>query len=402
MSKKLMELRDQRGKAIADARAIVDKADAEKRGMTGEEQASYDKAMADEKRFKEELDREERLLDAERSISANLEEQRQLNPEGVDVEKRMVIFRKFLTGGHQSLTSDEVRALTAGTDTSGGFLAAPETFVNTLIAAVKNKVFIRQQATVIPVPNAVSLGAPSLDNDVDDGDWTPEIKAVAEDTGLAFGKRKLEPHMVSKLVKISNELMRVAAMNPESIVMDRLAYKFGITEEKAFLLGSGAQQPLGVFTASNDGISTARDINTGNTSTALTFDGLIAAKYALKAQYQDKASWIFHRDAISKIAQLKDSYGRYLWMPSVITGQPDTILGKPVFMSEYVPNTFTTGKYVGMIADFSFYWIADAYDMAIQRLNELYAVNNQVGFIARKSTDGMPVLAEAFARVTLA
>jgi HK97 family phage major capsid protein len=397
-----MELRDQRGKAIADARAIVDKADAEKRGMNTEESASYDKAMADEKRIKEDIDREERLLDAERTINVNLEEQRKLNPEGADVEKRMAVFRKFLTSGRESLNGEELRALTAGTDTAGGFLAAPETFVNTLIAAVKNKVFIRQQATVIPVPNAVSLGAPSLDNDVDDGDWTPEIKAVAEDTGLAFGKRKLEPHMVSKLVKISNELMRVAAMNPETIVMDRLAYKFGITEEKAFLLGSGSQQPLGIFTASNDGISTARDISIGNSSTAISFDGLIAAKYALKAQYQEKAAWIFHRDAISKIAQLKDSYNRYLWMPSVITGQPDTILGKPVYMSEYVPNTFTTGKYVGAFADFSFYWIADAYDMAIQRLNELYAVNNQVGFIARKSTDGMPVLGEAFARVTLA
>ena len=55
-----------------------------------------------------------------------------------------------------------------------------------------------------------------------------------------------------------------------------------------------------------------------------------------------------------------------------------------------------------MIADFSYYWIADALDMRIQRLVELYAATNQVGFIGRLETDAQPVLAEAFSRVKLA
>ena len=78
------------------------------------------------------------------------------------------------------------------------------------------------------------------------------------------------------------------------------------------------------------------------------------------------------------------------------------LIGQPIFMSEYVPNTFTTGQYVGLIGDLSYYWIADALDMQIQALFELYAESNQVGYIARMETDGMPVLAEAFARVKLA
>jgi len=49
--------------------------------------------------------------------------------------------------------------------------------------------------------------------------------------------------------------------------------------------------------------------------------------------------------------------------------------------------------------DFSFYWIADALDMQIQRLDELYAESNQVGFIGRLETDGMPVLEDAFRRL---
>jgi len=191
-------------------------------------------------------------------------------------------------------------------------------------------------------------------------------------------------------------------MPTETIVRDRLAYKFGVTEEKSFLLGTGASQPLGIFTASANGIPTTRDVSSGNTTTSIGFDGLISAKFSLKSQYLAKARWLFHRDAVAQISKLKDTANQYLWQPSQKEGTPDMIHGVPVFMSEYVPNTFTTALYVGMITDFSNYWIADAIDMQVQRLLELYAETNQVGFIGRKETDGMPVLGEAFARVKLA
>ena len=42
-----------------------------------------------------------------------------------------------------------------------------------------------------------------------------------------------------------------------------------------------------------------------------------------------------------------------------------------------------TGLYVGMIGDFSQYWIADALSFSVQRLVELYAATNQTGFIGR-------------------
>jgi len=70
--------------------------------------------------------------------------------------------------------------------------------------------------------------------------------------------------------------------------------------------------------------------------------------------------------------------------------------------SEWAPSTFTTGQYVGLLGDFSWYWIADAMSMQIQRLNELYAETNQVGFIGMLETDGAPVLEETFVRVKLA
>ncbi len=184
--------------------------------------------------------------------------------------------------------------------------------------------------------------------------------------------------------------------------MRRLAYKFGITQEKGFLTGSGAGQPLGVFTASPLGISTGRDVSTDNTATAFTANGLYNVKYSLKAAYWPRAKWLFHRDAVKMLAKLVNGEGQYLWQPSLQMGQPDMLLGHPVSVSEYAPNTFTANLYVGIIGDFSQYWIADSMAMEIQRLVELYAATNQVALIGRMESDGMPVLEEAFARVKLA
>jgi HK97 family phage major capsid protein len=72
-----------------------------------------------------------------------------------------------------------------------------------------------------------------------------------------------------------------------------------------------------------------------------------------------------------------------------------------MYMSEYVPNTFTSGLYVGLFGDLRYYWIADSLMFELQRLDELYAETNQVGMIGRWESDGMPILEEAFARVKL-
>jgi HK97 family phage major capsid protein len=78
------------------------------------------------------------------------------------------------------------------------------------------------------------------------------------------------------------------------------------------------------------------------------------------------------------------------------------ILGTPVLVSEYAPNTFTSLLYVGLIGDLSHYWIAENMSLDIQRLVELGALTNQDYFIGRMSLDGMPVLEKAFVRVQLA
>ena len=408
----LKELRDQRGKHIADARAIVDKADEEKRSLNKEEDAKYSEIFGKAEELRSRIDREEQLADAERTAAEQAlrsrdngkaksgeDETRQLVGKRGSEEYRNA-FNRFLLQGRQGLSDMEMRALQADSDVAGGYTVASEQFVDVLIKNMDNVAFIRNLATKFRVENAGSLGAPYLAADPDDADWTAEILSGNEDSAMSFGKRTLTPHALAKRMKVSNKLMRLNS-GAGNLVAERLAYKFGISQEKAHMTGSGANQPLGVYTASADGIPTTRDVSTGNADTAPTFDGLISAKFALKGQYWGKAQWVFHRDVLAVITKLKNGDGDYIWRESARAGEPDRLLNLPVNMSEYSPNTLTTGLYVGILGDFSHYWIADAMDLQVQRLTELYAETNQMGFIGRLESDGMPVLAEAFVRVKL-
>lgn len=397
-------LRAERAKKVEDARALVNTAEAEKRELTDDENRQFGAFMDEAEKIAGKIQKEEQLRDAERAIASfhEAEEQEQRNKRDGEPDAYRGFQEWLQRGKVGGENGDAFRALSAGVNTEGGYLVAPEQFVNSLIKAVDDQVFIRGLATTYTVAQAASLGAPELKADPADADWTTELQTGSEDSTMSFGKRSLFPHPLAKRIKVSNNLLRQATMSAEQIVMDRLTYKFGITEEKAFMTGTGAGQPLGLFTASPDGISTARDVSAENTTTAITADNLRNVKYSVKAQYMMNGAWVFHRDALKMISKLKDGEGQYLWQPGISDADGDRLLGNRVYMSEYAPNTFTTGLYVGMFGDFSHYWIVDALNMQMQRLTELYAESNQTGFIARRELDGAPVLEEAFARVKLA
>jgi HK97 family phage major capsid protein len=412
---KTKEKMEQRAKLITDARAILDKAEAENRDLSAEEQTNYDKALADAQKLDGHITREQKLAEMERAAletrggkqpPENTEEEDANVPEELRSTRwasksYRTAYRNFLRNGVNQISAQEQRDLDATVGTAAAFLRAPIQMVQALIKKVDDLVFIRNLATKYQVPSAASLGVPTLTSDPDDSDWTAELATGNADAGMAVGRRELHPQPLAKNIKISNLLLRTGVIDVEGLVLARLAYKRGISQEKAFLTGTGVKQPLGVFTASTDGISTARDVTCAST-TAIAFDDLVAAKYNQKAQYWAKMQWLFHRDALRKISQLKDGEGQYLWQPSRQMGQPDMLLSLPFMMSEYAPNTFTTGLYVGLLGDFSWYWIADSLDLQIQRLVELYAATNQTGFITRQETDGAPVLEEAFTRIKLA
>lgn len=428
----IQELREKRGTSFTAARSILDKAKNEKREMTPTESESYDRAMNEFDAATDEITkieavekREQRLTDAEKILAAPNERRTDPGQPGRNAggaEAREVVW-KIANGEERRIRLDgrrsseeyranfeiylangtnrglEARDLSADSPVDGGYLLAPTQMLANILKGVDDLAVIRQFATVYQLRNSQSLGTPTLDTDASDAEWTTEVQAGSNDTAVKFGKRELNPVPLAKRVKISRKLLRSSVASVESFVQQRLAYKFGLTEEKAFLTGTGANQPLGLFTASTNGISTSRDVVTGS-ATDFTADGLIDAKFTLKAAYWNRPStrWLLHRDGLRKIRKLKDSTNQYLWTPGLAGGEPDRILDIPYILSEYAPNTFTTGLYVAILGDLSYYWIAESMAFEVQRLNELYAESNQVGYIGRQELDGMPALEEAFVR----
>lgn len=298
----------------------------------------------------------------------------------------------------------EYRDSTLSTQSAGGYLVTPTQISADVTMAINNLVFVRKLSKVESVTTAQSLGVRQMTVQPSDPSWTTEIAAFSNDSAMTFARRDLTPNLLVKAFGLSIRLLQ-ASSDVESIVTERLAYKFSVAEENAYLNGSGSGQPLGIFTASASGIPTSQDVVcTAASSTTILADDLITAKYSLKQPYlaSPSAGWVFSRAAVNQIRLLKDTLNRYLWVDGGgFNSAPETILGIPLYVSEYAPNTFSAGDYIGALGNFAYYRIAEVKDMEVTRLNELYQGTNEIGFIGRKWLDASPVLPEAFVRLQI-
>lgn len=413
---KIRELRTKRAELIAKARKLQDTADAEKRALTTDETTQFDRMLDESEELRTQVEKLERLETAEAEMRTGIDEaaerRRMAGEDPGDAEKRTAVeakekelrtkaFRSLLVGGHRSLSETEIRALSVGTPSEGGYTVAPEEFSTALIQAVDDLVYLRAWGTGTMVKSSNGLGIPTIETDPSDPAWTTEVLTGADDAAMTFGKRELRPAPLAKRIKVTKSLVRESALNVDAIIRQRLAYKFATALENSGMTGNGTGQYLGVFTASASGIPVARDV-VGGTAALPTGDGLIDVKYGLKQQYWSRARWIFHQSIAKLVAKLKDTEGQYLWHQSLREGEPDMLLGLPMHMSQFSPSTIGTGNYFGILGDFSHFHYADVMGVEVQVLTELYAETNQNGYIGRMESDAMPVLAEAFVRAKFA
>lgn len=394
-AKKLLEAKQERATLTKSIRDLM--VEFEGKEMDALKKAELAKMENQFDSLSDMINKEERQLERERVIG---EKNPPTNVTPIN-DKAMHAFRDYLSLG-DAKSIEIYAALQQTNPTQAGYLVAPENFVMDLIKEVADATFMRQKAKVLPpLKNAQSLGFPTRTAGMSSFAWGTEIQAPNPDSALAYGKREFKPNPGTSEILVSKTLIRNVP-DADALIRSEIAEEYARNLEQAYMVGSGAGQPLGLFTASADGIPTSRDISTGNTATEIKFDGLMEAKYAVKQQYRLSAEWVMHRLAIKQLAKLKDSNGQYIWQPSVIAGTPDRLLGDPVNESEYAPSTFTSGLYVGVYGNLKNYWIVDSLRAEIQVLMELYARTNQADYLTRLETDGAPVVANAFARIKLA
>lgn len=427
------ELLEARAKLVTEARSYLEENESE---WSKECDAKYDAMLSDTSDITAALDRRKALetIESKRNDARIIQDDPNAMSQRNNGQRKQVAIRSFsrdgkpeykmveagargaddyeqafavaLRSGERSLSPQQLAALQSDNQEQAGYLVASEQFAAGMLKEVDDLLFIRRYAKIHTVPEAGSLGIRKRTARMNTFGWSSELVVSTEDSALKYGKKVLTPHHLTGMIRLSRDLVRRSMQGAVSEVMSEMARDGGEKMEDGYLTGHGAQQPLGVFTASTDGISTGRDVATGS-ATSITADGLVDAKYALKAQYRTgllgAVRWLFHRNAIKIVSKLKlTADSNYIWQPGLQMGQPDSLLGYPVDESERVPNTYTDGLYCGLLCNWNYYEIADALDMEIQVLFEKYADTNQIGYIGRLKTDGMPTIEEAFVRLKCA
>ena len=390
----IIELRNKRAKALEAAKAFLEAHRNTDGFLSEEDDAIYTGMENDITSLGREISRMERLeaMDSElsRPVNAPITEKpartREMDEKtGRASDNYKKAFWNQLRRKNE-MTPELRNALETGTDSEGGYLV-PDEFENTLVQGLTENGVIRANAHVITtssglhkIPVVASHGSAA---------WIDEEGAYT-DSDEVFGQVQLDAHKVGTVIKVSEELLNDSAFNLESYISAEFARRIGDKEEEAFLVGNGTGKPTGILNATGGGTVGVTAAGTA----AITADELVDLYYSLNAPYRKNAVWILNDATIKLIRKLKTGDGQYLWQPGIKDGELNTILGRPYFTSPYMPVAAAGAKTI-IFGDLSYYWIGDRQGITFKRLNELYAGNGQVGFMASKRLDGKTVLSEA-------
>ena len=251
-----------------------------------------------------------------------------------------------------------------GTNANGGYLV-PVEFDNTLVQALARENVIRNLAKVITTaaPHRINVALTDVS-----ADWVAESGVFTPSTPT-FNQLSLDAFTLRAAALVSQELLEDSMFDLEAYLIDNFARAFAAKEEQAFCVGTGSGQPTGIFTANGGDLGV-----TTSTAGDIKADELIELTYALKDGYKKNASFVLSSTTLSGIRKLKDGNGAYMWQPSLQAGQPDRLLGFPVYVSQYAP-AIAAGAYTVAFGDFQNYWIADRTGRTVRRADELHIAN---------------------------
>lgn len=389
---KVAEMRLKRGEIWDKAKAFLDERQDVNGMLSAEDTTAYEKMEQEVVDLGHAIEREERAMDLERQLNAPVNSPLTSRPEKSPVGKtgiasdayRDAFWKHMRDQAHRN--ADLRNALQVGEQSEGGY-TVPDEFEHTLVQALEEENIMRGLVHVITtssgdrkIPLVTSKGAAS---------WVEE-EAVIPESDDAFGQITLSAHKVGSMIRISEELLHDSAFDLAAYITGEFARRVGAAEEEAILTGNGTHKPTGLLhntLGAETGVTTAASV-------AITADELIDLQHSLKAGYRRKAAYIMNDATVKLLRKLKDGNGQFLWQPGLLLGQPDTLLNQKVLASNYMPLPAAGGKAI-LYGDFSYYWLADREGRSLQRLNELYAATDQIGFKITQRVDGRLILREA-------
>ena len=291
---------------------------------------------------------------------------------------------------HYLRTGEKVKGLKAamGENTSGvgGYLVPDDFYAG--IVEKRNELSIprRAGATILQTSRDVLNIPIEATSQTYFAQSAHDMAAVNEDEPT-IGQATATVFDFTKLVKVSEDLLEDSAANLNQFLANSFGRWMAMTENRNALIGAGTTAPQGV--------------TVGGTA-ALTFDdtnSIAAAEipelyHKLAGQYRDRAVWTMNDDTLGMLRGLSSSNVFTFGAHEI---NDESIMGKRVFTSTYMPK-YTTAKYKAIVfGDWSMYALVERKGLTIRRLNELYAGNRQVGLLAVFRHGGVVLQSEAFA-----
>lgn len=394
MLAKIKEKREKRAKLIAQVREIANKEGA----PTAEDNLQMDEMLAEANELKADIDRLERLVDAENDLATRVDtragrEDLTTGEAARDIEAESQAFTAFLRGGITGLDGDQRQLMMArreqmniqaaqgvGTDSTGGYLV-PEDFRAKLEQAMQAFGGVREVATILPTAGGNDLPMPTVNDAANKGAILAEQAADSEQ-GITFGSLTLGAYKyTSKIVLVSIELLQDSAIGVDGIVSGLLGERLARIYNEHFTTGTGTSQPNGIVTAATLGKTGA----SGQT-TSVTVDDLVDLEHSVDPAYRNTARFMFKDSTLKAIKKLKDGDDRPMWTSGLAFKEPDSILGYPFVINQDMAAMAINAKSI-LFGDMSKYLIRDVLGIQMVRLSERYAEKFQVAFIAFGRTD---------------
>lgn len=331
------------------------------------------------------------IADQQKSIEAKMA-RASAAPEHASADEHKAAFSRFIRRGDVTAL-DGIKGMVVRDDANGGYLV-PEAVVGPIVQRIFDGSPMRQVARVQAISGnaiegVVSYGQLSVS-------WVDEVTASSDPTTPTLKKYRIETNTQRSSPRVSPILLEDGAVNVEQWLGEQIARDFALSEQTAFITGSGANQPRGITTYTTAATADAsrawgqlEHVATGTSggfgSNANGVDKLIDLTGKLKSGYRQGAVFMMSKATLAATRVLKTSGGDYIWEPSTQAGNPSVLLGYPVIEAEDMPVVAANSLSIAF-GNFTGYMIADR--MGLSVLRDPYSNNPYVTFHATRRVGG--------------
>ena len=377
---------EQRAGIYRQMQDLLNRSAQENRVMTADEEQQFNRMDADFNALTNEMNAIQRMNGLASSMQTV--DEPVLPTPAAPANAKREYFTRLFNGQPMDLSIAMQRAVTSTTQNNGAYVV-PEEFMREIEVFLKAFGGMFEASYIHRSTRGGTMRWPTIDDTAATGSWQAEPRSGGI-TPRAFSFNKVEygAHLWTDVLALTYEFLQDEDVDFTSRVMAELVgTSFGRALNKALTDGNGSGKPTGVLDASA-GALTGKTTNSG---TAITKAELIDLVHSVDPAYRTgpNTAFMFNDTTLSALKKL--DFGTTdtvpLWMPSFREGEPDRVLGFRYVVNQDFPS-IATGQKTAAFGDWSKYVVRLVQDFSLIRLNERYADELAVGFVAYARVDG--------------